>query len=127
MKFLKLAFIYKKHHTLGYVTFLYTKRYKLRKNQDNLRYVFIYKNPTLCVPRFFIEFLKFAEGGDINYFKYNALVLRCYIQSALHYALHFNIPKTMHFSLRKYIYIIYRVVLIPDYKRTYDQSDQIEK
>ena len=24
-------------------------------------------------------------------------------------------------------YIIYRAVLIPNYKRTYDQSDQIEK
>ena len=26
-----------------------------------------------------------------------------------------------------YLYIIYRVELIPNYKRTYDQSDHIEK
>ena len=43
--FLKLAFIYKKHETLRYVTFLYTKIQALRKKQDILRYVFIYKNP----------------------------------------------------------------------------------
>ena len=52
--------------------------------------------------------------------------LRCYIQRAGHYALHFNIQKTMHF-LFVFIYIIYCVVLIPNYKRMYDQSDQIEK
>ena len=30
--------------------------------------------------------------------------LRCYTQRASHYALHFNIQKTVHFSLRLYIY-----------------------
>ena len=44
MKFLRLAFIYKNHDTLRYVTVLYTKTQTLRKNQDNLRSVFIYKN-----------------------------------------------------------------------------------
>ena len=39
----------------------------------------------------------------------------------------FNTQKTMRFSLRLYIYIIYRIVLIHNYKRTYDQTDQIEK
>ena len=34
MNFLKLAFIYKKHDTLRYVTFLYTKSWTLRKKQD---------------------------------------------------------------------------------------------
>ena len=52
--------------------------------------------------------------------------LRCDVQRASHYALHFNIQKTINFSLRVYIYI-YGGVLIPNYKRTYDQSDQIEK
>ena len=47
MKFLKLAFIFKKHDTLRYVTFLYTKSKTLRKKQDNLLYVFIYKTPAL--------------------------------------------------------------------------------
>ena len=40
-----LAFINKKHDTLGYVKFLNTKIQTLRKNQDNLRYIFIYKKP----------------------------------------------------------------------------------
>ena len=36
-EFSKLAFIYKKHDTLRYVTFLYTNIWTLRKKQDNLR------------------------------------------------------------------------------------------
>ena len=38
-----LAFLYKKHDTLRYVTFLYTKSQTLCKNQDNFRYVCVYK------------------------------------------------------------------------------------
>ena len=62
MKFLKLGFIYiyKKHDTLRYVTFLYTKSQTLLKKQDNLRHVFKYnvtKSLTLCVTRFFINTL----------------------------------------------------------------------
>ena len=37
------------------------------------------------------------------------------------------ISKKQYTFLYVYIYIIYRVVLIPNYKCTYDQSDQIEK
>ena len=44
MTFLKLAFIYKKHDNLHYVTFLCTNSQTLRKKQDNLRFVFMYKN-----------------------------------------------------------------------------------
>ena len=69
MKILKLVFILKKNDTLRYVKFIYTKSQTLCKKQDNLRYVFIYKNPALCVTRFFIEFLKFTEGGDIYFFE----------------------------------------------------------
>ena len=47
MIFLKLAFIYKKHDTLRYVKILYRRSKTLRKKQDNLQYVFIYKNPAL--------------------------------------------------------------------------------
>ena len=94
MKFLKLAFIYKKHDALRYVTFLFTKIQTVRKKQDNLRYVFIYKNPELCVTWFFIEFLKCSEGGggiylfkkgtlrDIFILKKMHFVLSCYIQRA---------------------------------------------
>ena len=41
MKFLKLAFIYKKDDTLRYVRFLYTKIQTLRNKKDNLSYLFI--------------------------------------------------------------------------------------
>ena len=37
--------IYKKHDTFCYGTFLYAKTQTLRKKQDNLRYVFMFKNP----------------------------------------------------------------------------------
>ena len=63
MKFLRLEFIYKKHDTFRYVKFLNTKSQALRKKQDNLRYVFIYKNLALLRYAIFIEFLKFAKGG----------------------------------------------------------------
>ena len=45
MKMLNLAYIYNNHDTFRYVTFLYTKIMTLGKKQDNLRYVFLYKNP----------------------------------------------------------------------------------
>ena len=88
IKKLNLAFIYKKHDILRYVTFLYSKSRTLRKKQDNLRYVFIFKIWTLSVTRFFIEFLKFADGGGIFMFK------------KIHFALHLYVQKTMHFALR---------------------------
>ena len=37
------------------------------------------------------------------------------------------ISKTKYTFLYVYIYIIYHAVLIPNYNRTYDQSDQIKK
>ena len=69
MKFLQLAFIYKKHDTFRCVTFLTSKSQTLRKKQDNLRYVFKYKNPALCITQFFIEILKFADEGAFIYLK----------------------------------------------------------
>ena len=63
MKFLKLAFIYKKHDTLRSVTFYIQKARHFEKKQYHLRYVLYTKIRHFCVTRFFIEFLKFAEGG----------------------------------------------------------------
>ena len=112
--FLKLEFIHKKHDTLRYMTFLYTKIQTRRKKQDNLRYVLIYKNRTLYVTRFFIEFLKLVEGGGIFickknslcvtflYRKNNALCIKFFTQKWLHHKLHLNIQKTMHFALHFY-------------------------
>ena len=72
------------------------------------------------------------------------------MQKTMHFALHFYAQKTMHFLFRflctkalhsalhfykKNIYTLgsvficksYRIVLLPNYKRTHDQSNQIEK
>ena len=85
-KFLKLSFNHKKHDTLRYVTFLYTKSRTLRKKQDNSHCVFIYKIWTL------IEFFKLAEVGGTFY-----------IQNSMHYTLYFYMGKIVHFALRFYI------------------------
>ena len=53
--------------------------------------------------------------------------LRCYLKRAWHYALHFNIQKKVHFSIRLYIYNLSFGPDTYNYKRMYDQSDQIEK
>ena len=78
MKFLKMAFKYKKHDTLRYVTFLYTKSDTLRKKQDNLRYVFIYKNPETLRYGIFYIIVGIGGGGG-------------YIQKTMHFALHLYI------------------------------------
>ena len=87
MKILKLAFAYKKHDTLRNVTFLYTKIQKLRKNKDNLRYVFIYKNLTLSVTQFY-GILEIGGGGGGVYTK------------KIQFELYFYMQKTMHLLLR---------------------------
>ena len=115
------------------------KSQTLRKKEDNLCFVFMFKNPDTLHYAIFIEFLKLAEGGaflhlknnalcfTLIYWKNNALCATFYIQKSGHYALHFYMQKTMHFDLRLYQYNLSCIVLIPSYKRTYDQSDQIEK
>ena len=88
---------------------------------------FIYKNPALCVPRFFIEFLKFAEGGGHLFIK-NTMHLRYFVLYKVPVAMpYILIYKKLCIFLYVYMNIVYRAVLIPNYKRTYDKSDQIEK
>ena len=63
----------------------------LFKNQDNF-VTFIYtKKLTLCVTRFFVEFLILAEGGG------------GLMQKTIHFALHVYMLKTILFVLRFYI------------------------
>ena len=80
---LRYVFVHKKQDTLLYAFFMnvlkleksmtlcVTWRFYIQKarnfeKKDNLRYVFLYtKSLTLCVTRFFMEFLKLAEGGGI--------------------------------------------------------------
>ena len=129
----RFVFISKKQYTLHYGIFheifevgIYIQKswhFALRdvfiyKKLDNLRYVFISKIRHFCVTRYFIEFLKFAEGGDINalkkilcvkflYWKTIYFALLFCIHRAWHFALHFNNQKTVHFSLSLYISNLY--------------------
>ena len=64
-------YIYKKLEKCE--TLLYTKIQTLFKKQDNLRYVFIYKNPDLCVTRFLLNFRNWRRGEGIFIWKNNAL------------------------------------------------------
>ena len=70
---------------------------------------------TLCVTRFFTEFMKLAEGGGGLYAKNSALcvtflyaktmhsALDLYIQKDRHFALHFNIQKKPALCVTFYI------------------------
>ena len=119
MKFLKLAFIYKKHDTLRYMTFLYTKSKIFRKKEDNFRYVLYPKIRHLCVMRFFIEFLNLRRGWDIYELKKQCTLRDIFIlkkQCTLRYVAIHREPDTMRCNLvlKKtflyvFIYIIYRV------------------
>ena len=127
----KLAFIYKNHDTFRYVKFLYTKSQTLRKKQDNFRYVFIYKkHNTLCYAIYHGIF-EIGGGGEHFYMQKNApcVTFLCAKDNSLcvtflnkksrHFVLHFYIQKTMP-SVLRFISNIYRMVLIPTYKGTYN-------
>ena len=104
MKCLKLEFIYKNHDTSRYVTFLYTKMQTLRKKQDNLCYVLIYKIRTLYVTRFLLNSWNWRrEGVAFLYAKSNAFCVTLYLQKTMHYALRFYIQKPRHFALHYYM------------------------
>ena len=94
MNFLKLAFMHiQKAWYFALHDVIYTKSLKLRKKQDNLRHVFLYtESLTLCITRFFIEFLKFAEGGR-----------HFYIGKTMHLELNLCMKRTVHFTLRFFI------------------------
>ena len=89
MKCLKLAFIYKNHDTLRYVTFLYKKNPDTSQKARQFALCFIKKPMTLCVTRFFIELLKLAKGDG-----------HFCIKKTIHLALHSYMQKTMHSALR---------------------------
>ena len=64
MKVLKWAFVLKNEDTFRYITFLYTKRHTLRKKQDNLRRIFIYKNPDTLRSHIFYEIYEIGWGRE---------------------------------------------------------------
>ena len=97
----------------------------------------MYKSTDTFNYAIFIEFLKLSEGGGYMQ-KTMHFALHFYMQQRIHFALRFYIQKAWHFALHFYMqkkctlcYVfiskIYRIVLIPNQKHTYDQSNQIEK
>ena len=85
-----------------------------------------------------MKFLKLAEGVGVLYAKNNALCVTFYMQKTMHFALRFCVKKSRHFALYFYmqktmhfavcfISKIYRILLIPNFKRTYNQRDLIHK
>ena len=158
IKTIYVTFLYSKIKTLYFTQFLwnlwswnlYTKcmtlcvtwRFNIQKSRyfaksKTICVMFLYtKIWTLCVMRFFIEFLKLVEGGrDFNMKMTIHFSLHLYMQKTctLRYFLLFKNPDnfryifickkpwTLHYIC---IYIIYHIVLISNYKRTYDQSNQ---
>ena len=90
MNFSILEFLYKKHETLRYMTFLYTKSQTLRKNQDNLRHVFIYKNLDTLYCTIFLWIFEIGGGGEIFlYAKNNAFCFTFFFQKRMHLPLCF--------------------------------------
>ena len=137
MKILDVAFIYKKLNILRYVTFLHKKSLALRKNKNNLCYVFIYKNVGHFALGDFHGILKLSEGGGISISK-KQFTLRCILSSKNNSLcitfLYNKKPVTLcHIFICKkrctlrydFISKIHSILLITNYKRTYDQSDQI--
>ena len=95
---------------------------------------------TLCVKKISIEFVKLAEGGGtFLYPKKSALSVTFLYkkkQCTFRYVFRYKNPDTLcyifickkHCTLRcVFISKIYCKVLIPNYKRTYNQFDQIEE
>ena len=101
--------------------------------------IFVYtKTQTLCITQLFIGLLNLAEGGGRSFIcKKNApCVPFLYAKKHFRYVFIYKKPDTLHsiFKCKKrctlrYIFMSksYRIVLIPNYKRTYDQINQIGK
>ena len=63
MKFLKLAFTYKKHDTLGYVTFFIQKARHFAKSKTICDTFYIQKSGTFALRDFLLNFWNFGGGG----------------------------------------------------------------
>ena len=69
-------YIYKKHDTSRFVTFLYAKSQTLQKKQDKFCYFFIYKKPDTLRHAIFMECLGIGVGEGIFINKNNALCVK---------------------------------------------------
>ena len=102
---------------------------------------FLYtKSGHFALRDFSLNFWNWRRWGEFLYSKFNALYMP-YIfiwlkQFTLLYVFMYKKPDTLRYIFisnkqctLRYVFIskIYPIVLIPNYKRTYDQTDQIEK
>ena len=118
--------------------FIYKKRDTSKKSrQFGLRF-YLQKSWHFAL-RYFYRIFEIGRGGraflyaknnalcvTFFYAKNNALCVTFLYTKVQTLCIIFLYEKTMHFSLCLYIYN-YQIVLIPDYKCTYDQSNQIDK
>ena len=137
LEYFEVGIYIQKHDTLFQVTFLYIQKAGYFAESKTIYVTFVCtKSGTLCLTWFFIIFLKLAQGGR-----------EFFILKTMHFSLHFYLQKQcilryifytksstflFHFYPQKKlryvsIFKIYRIVLIPNYKHTYDQGNPIEK
>ena len=98
-------YLYKKHETMRYVTFLYTKIQTLEKRKTICVRFFIYKKPDTLRYVIFHGIFEIDGGGGegISINKNNALYVRFYMQKLIHFPLRFNIQKSRHFASHFYM------------------------
>ena len=118
--------------------FIYKKLGTSQKARQFAIRFYIQKSGSFALRNFSLNFWNLRRGGGILLKKIMYFALHFYIekQFTLRYVAMYKEPDTMRYILISkkqytfhyvYIYIIYSVVLIPNYKRTYDQSYQIQK
>ena len=140
MKFLNLAFIYmqKSWHFALHDVFIYKNPDTSKKSRQYALRFFIYKKLTLCVMQFFLEFFKLVEGGvwtknsvlcvKLLYSKNNALSVTFLYTKTLTLCVTFLYAKNNTICVTfLYLKFIIYYIIIPNYKRPYNQSDQIDK
>ena len=83
---------------------MYIKSQTLRKKQENLSYVFIYKNPDTfhyAISHGIFEIG--GGGGTFLYAKKNVLCVTFLYAKTMHFALSFYLQKATHFALGRWI------------------------
>ena len=128
-------FIQKSWHFTLRDVFIY-KKLDTSPKSKTICYTFLYTKIRHFVLRdFSLNFWNLRRGGGIYLFKKMHFAWHFYIEKlrTLRYVAIYKEPDTLRYILiRKkqftfryvFVYIIYRVVLIPNYKRTYDQIEK---
>ena len=139
MKFLKLTFLYKKHDPLRYLTFYIQKVGHFAKSKTICVTFLNTKSGFFPLRDFSLHFWYWRRGGDFLYAKNNtlcvtflypknyALCVTFLCTKSMTFSVTFLYPKNNALCVTFILYMYYCILLIPNYKRTYDQSDQIEE